>query len=377
MAWVAFQGMGGCLGKNETANVLQPAPNEPVATRSALSMNTVIPVIESDTIVKKDGKVVKSNQESDLSLTKTQPSNLDTDLTPTVVRTVGYELNELIGEGSFSKVYVASHKLPNGKVKKVAVKVIRYDQVPEGWKRNKLMDELQIGKHVKHRNIINVEKVIKTSRRAFIFMELGQANLADVLSVKYRKGFPEDMTRIFYSQLIHAINYLHSVGIAHRDLKTDNLLLDASNNVKITDFGFAFSSTSEKGAFISKTSCGSRGYMAPEVFRPPYDPRPADVWSTGVILFEMLTNSMPFGVPSADKATVRAYLKQCQGPVKFPATHLNKLSVSVKDLVKMLLIPRPKMRISAANACQHEWLKIQTAVKFPSNFTSIKCNENQ
>lgn len=152
--------------------------------------------------------------------------------------------------------------------------------------------------------------------------------------------------------------------------------MDASNNVKITDFGFACSSN-DKSELISRTSCGSRGYMAPEVFHPPYDPRPADVWSSGVILFELLTNSMPFGIPSADKATVSAYLKSCQGPVKFPTTHVNKLSISVKDLVKKLLIPSPKERINAPKARQHPWLKMHTIIKFPSNFTSIKSDENQ
>lgn len=112
--------------------------------------------------------------------------------------------------------FIASHRSKLGKVKKVAVKVIRYDQVPGSWKRYKLMDELQIGKHVKHRNIINVEKVIRTPRRTFIFMDLARANLADILGAKYRNGFPENMARKFFSQLISAVNYLHSKGVAHR-----------------------------------------------------------------------------------------------------------------------------------------------------------------
>lgn len=116
--------------------------------------------------------------------------------------------------------------------------------------------------------------------------------------------------------------------------------------------------------------------MAPEVFQPPYDPRPADVWSCGVILFEMLTNCMPFGIPSADKATVSVYLKACREPVKFPNSHLNKLSISVKDLVNKLLIPSTRERLTAASAQKHPWLKIHTVIKFPSNFTSIKSNEN-
>lgn len=115
--------------------------------------------------------------------------------------------------------------------------------------------------------------------------------------------------------------------------------------------------------------------MAPEVFNPPYDPRPADVWSCGVILFEMLCNTMPFGIPSADKATVSAYLEKCRGPIKFPNSHLNKLSTSVKDLVNKLLIPSPQQRFTSASAKKHAWLKIHTIIKFPSNFTSIKSNE--
>lgn len=212
MAWDTVRGMGNCLRRNKKQPKVHA--NEPVPIRSALSMGTEIPVVESDSYVTPEGRTVPS-KESGLDLT-TKPSNLDIDLTPTVVKSVGYELNELIGEGSFSRVYIASHKLPNGKVKKVAVKVIRYDQVPGSWKRYKLMDELQIGKHVRHPNIINVEKVIRTPRRAFIFMDLARANVADVLGARYRNGFPEDMARKFFSQLISAVKYLHSKGVAHR-----------------------------------------------------------------------------------------------------------------------------------------------------------------
>lgn len=207
--------MGSCLGKKPKPI---PVPNEPVRIRSALSMDTEIPIVDSDSYVTDEGKTRKSN-ESDLDI-GARPSNMDIDVTPKIVRSAGYELNELIGEGSFSKVYIASHRSKNGKIKRVAVKVIRYDQVPGSWKRNKLMDELQIGKHVKHRNIINVELVIRTPRRTFIFMDLARANLADILGSKYRSGFPEKMAQRFFSQLISAVYYLHSKGVAHRGLSS-------------------------------------------------------------------------------------------------------------------------------------------------------------
>lgn len=214
MASGTLLGMGSCLGKPKP----KPKPNEPVRITSALSLDTEIPIMESDAVMNKDGKVIKS-KESDLDIGR-RPSNMDTDLTPSIVKDNGYELNEMIGEGSFSKVYIASRRTKFGKVKKVAVKVIRYDQVPGSWKRYKLMDELRIGKKVKHRNIINVQKIIATPRRAFIFMDLARANLADILGAKYRNGFPEKMARKFFSELISAINYLHSKGIAHRGLLT-------------------------------------------------------------------------------------------------------------------------------------------------------------
>lgn len=89
-----------------------------------------------------------------------------------------------------------------------------------------------------------------------------------------------------------AVDYLHNQNITHRDLKLENLLLDQNYNIKITDFGFV---TSNKKCELSQTYCGTKSYASPEILRgEPYDPRKADTWAIGVILYIMGTSRMPF-----------------------------------------------------------------------------------
>lgn len=150
--------------------------------------------------------------------------NLEPDLNPEVVREKGYKIGKKIGSGGFGEVYHAT----NDKDKKnYAVKVIRFDKVNEEWREGKLPDELKISRKLTHPNIIKFHDVIKTRRRAFLFMDLAVDNLEHKIKVYVKKrqaadlpagGMPEKDAQVWFKQIAHAVAYMHQKGVAHRGM---------------------------------------------------------------------------------------------------------------------------------------------------------------
>jgi serine/threonine protein kinase len=107
--------------------------------------------------------------------------------------------------------------------------------------------------------------------------------------------------RFYFKQIIMVLNYLHSKGVAHRDLKLDNFLLDANFNLKLIDYGMAGPTEGRDGKGMLKTRLGTPGYMAPEVVaKKPYEGILADIFALGVILFIMYLRAPPFDSTSAN-----------------------------------------------------------------------------
>jgi serine/threonine protein kinase len=150
-------------------------------------------------------------------------------------------------------------------------------------------------------------------------------------------------------QVLEAVEHLHGLGIAHRDLKLENFVYerDDANAVKLVDFGFA--TTCRAGEKLEK-SCGSLQMIAPEVLQGSYD-LSADLWSLGVAAYMMLVGTSPWG--HTDMATRRMIER---GEPKF-AKAFFELSEQAQDFVKSLLVRDPSKRLSAAQALQHPWFE--------------------
>ncbi len=128
-----------------------------------------------------------------------------------------------------------------------------------------------------------------------------------------------------------AINYLSELGIVHRDVKPENLLLDRDMNLKMVDFGL--SNTYEEGEKLS-TACGSPCYAAPELIKGlEYSGQKADLWSSGVVLYTLLSGHLPF----EDSNTQSLYQKILHAKYKFTCY----LTTEVQDLIKNILVPDP------------------------------------
>ena len=193
-----------------------------------------------------------------------------------------YDILQTIGEGQFAKVKLARHVLTK---EVVAIKVIqKTNQSSSGLKE--WNQEINSLKTVSHANIVKLLEVIDTEEALFIVMEyVSGGDLFTYLEAKGR--LTEGEARGLFRQLVSALQHCHQRGVVHRDLKLGNLLLDANNNVKISDFGL--SNQWHPGKKLD-TFCGSPAYMAPELFlRMPYTGPEVDVWSLGVILYTMVT----------------------------------------------------------------------------------------
>lgn len=198
-----------------------------------------------------------------------------------------YRLIKTIGKGNFAKVKLAKH-VPTGR--EVAIKIIDKTQLNPS-SLNKLFREVRIMKNLDHPNIVKLFEVIETEKTLYLVMEY--ASGGEVFDYLVAHGrMKEKEARAKFRQIVSAVQYCHQKHIVHRDLKAENLLLDADMNIKIADFGF--SNEFVPGNKLD-TFCGSPPYAAPELFQgKKYDGPEVDVWSLGVILYTLVSGSLPF-----------------------------------------------------------------------------------
>ena len=205
-----------------------------------------------------------------------------------------YRMMRDLGEGTFGKVKLGIHVRTK---KKVAIKILEAKIIAKMSDTSRVAREIKILKEVKHRNIIQLYKIIETSYAIYMIMEYAEGGeLFDYIVSKGRLG--EKEAAFFYYQLIQGIEFLHTrFKIAHRDLKPENLLLDKDcKTIKIVDFGLSNIYKDSSGAeILLATPCGSPCYAAPEmVENSKYKGYTVDVWSSGITLFAMICGYLPF-----------------------------------------------------------------------------------
>lgn len=172
--------------------------------------------------------------------------------------------------------------------------------------------------------------------------------------IEQNERLEEDEALWVFRQVVVALLYCHRLGIHHRDLKPENILLDTREGflrVKLVDFGMA--ALQPPGRFLS-TPCGSIYYAAPEVFDKCYDGSKVDVWSLGVILYVMLTGTTPY-IFDAEKMhdNVQLWVKLIKsGTYTIPI----QLGLQARDMIRRMLVPDPKLRISLQEVWNHSFV---------------------
>lgn len=258
--------------------------------------------------------------------------------------TIGkYKLLKTIGKGNFAKVKLAKH-VPTGK--EVAIKIIDKTQLNPG-SLQKLFREVRIMKMLDHPNIVKLFQVIETDKTLYLVMEYASGGeVFDYLVLHGR--MKEKEARAKFRQIVSAVQYCHQKKIIHRDLKAENLLLDSEMNIKIADFGFSNEFT--PGNKLD-TFCGSPPYAAPELFQgKKYDGPEVDVWSLGVILYTLVSGSLPF-----DGSTLRELRERVlRGKYRIPFY----MSTDCENLLKKFLVLNPAKRASLETIMKDKWMNM-------------------
>lgn len=267
------------------------------------------------------------------------------------VKTLGYRFVARLGEGTFSKVYLTEYTSKDAPgVEKLACKLIDTAVCSSKFRRRFLPRELAVLLRIHHPHIIRVQAIIKCHSKIFIFMRY--AELGDLLTFILAHGpVGENQARVWGRQMALASQYLHEAGIAHRDLKCENILITTNFNVKLSDFGFARHVMKDGMVELSSTYCGSFDYASPEILKGvPYDPKASDMWAYGVVLYVMLNKSMPF-----KGRTKAVYELQMSRKWQFRSRVKNKLSAQVKTLISNLLEPNPVIRWTVNEVLICDW----------------------
>ncbi|XP_034105796.1 serine/threonine-protein kinase MARK2 isoform X11 [Drosophila nasuta] len=254
-----------------------------------------------------------------------------------------YKLIKTIGKGNFAKVKLAKH-LPTGK--EVAIKIIDKTQLNPG-SLQKLFREVRIMKMLDHPNIVKLFQVIETEKTLYLIMEYASGGeVFDYLVLHGR--MKEKEARVKFRQIVSAVQYCHQKRIIHRDLKAENLLLDSELNIKIADFGFSNEFT--PGSKLD-TFCGSPPYAAPELFQgKKYDGPEVDVWSLGVILYTLVSGSLPF-----DGSTLRELRERVlRGKYRIPFY----MSTDCENLLRKFLVLNPAKRASLETIMGDKWMNM-------------------
>uniref|UniRef100_M4C058 Protein kinase domain-containing protein n=1 Tax=Hyaloperonospora arabidopsidis (strain Emoy2) TaxID=559515 RepID=M4C058_HYAAE len=262
--------------------------------------------------------------------------------------TDSYSLGKVIGSGSYS---VVRESVRIGTNHKVAIKCIKRSDLSKDDDAA-IQFEVSILQQLKHPNIMTLEEVFIEPEYYYLVTEfVSGGELFDRIVQKtfYTEKAARDLVKI----LIGAIKYCHDQNVVHRDLKPENLLLlsaDDDASIKLADFGFA--KTVSKDSNGLATTCGTPGYVAPEILEGASYGKPVDIWSIGIITYILLAGYPPFH----DESQSVLFKKIRKGKFYFDSPYWDNVSTDAKEFISKMLVVNPKNRATAEELLEHPWI---------------------
>ena len=248
-----------------------------------------------------------------------------------------------LGSGAYGRVYLVSH---NETKEEYALKVIEKKKLLNMYGNCDIIyNEVNIHSKLEHPNIIRLYNIKETDKEINIIMEYAKnGNLYQLIS-KNKSGFSEKEAFQYFIQVVNAVYFLHENQIIHRDIKPENLLIGDNNIIKLCDFGWARNLTLKNRSSF----CGTVEYMAPEIIESENYDFSVDIWSLGILLYELLFGHSPF----KDKTTHNTIVNIKLHDLKFD----KEISEECKDLINKLLEVNKEKRINMKDILKHDFVK--------------------
>ncbi|XP_045491722.1 aurora kinase A-B [Colias croceus] len=251
-----------------------------------------------------------------------------------------FDLGRPLGKGKFGNVYLAREKESHYVV---ALKVLFKSQIHDSEIEHQVRREVEIQCRLRHPNILRMYGYFHDEKRIYFILEYAKHGALYKL-LKERGRFDDRIAAIYVRDLTKALIYCHTKKVIHRDLKPENLLIGHNWELKIADFGWSVHSPSSR----RMTLCGTLDYLSPEMIDGKPHSYAVDIWSLGVLCYELLVGLPPFDA----KDSHQTYKKIRYVIIKYPEF----ISEKAKDLMGKLLVINPEQRLPLASVLQHPWI---------------------
>ena len=260
-----------------------------------------------------------------------------------------WDFVQTLGEGAYGEVKLATNK----KQDHIAVKTINLESVDNPSEIDTFVKkEVAIHKALRCKNIIRFLGMRKGPEKIYLFLEyVSGGELFD--RIEPDVGVPRTQARFYFSQLLTGIEYIHSKGITHRDIKPENILFDSQDVLKICDFGLATMFRFQGKERRLTRRCGTICYVAPEVMSLSYHAQPAELWSSGIVLFTLMFGQLPWDEPTNRDPNFTNWAKG-----KYTQSQIwGSLENDVFSIFQGILSIDPNARLKIEEIKQLSWFK--------------------
>ena len=277
-----------------------------------------------------------------------------------------------IGNGTFGSVWKVRNKI----TKEIcAIKVINKEYIIKQNMTEQIKKEIEIMYKLNHPHIIKLLSHFEDNDDFCLIMEY--ASRGQLYSfIKKQKKLNQISSKQYIKEIISAVKYLHSMNppIIHRDIKPENILIDQNGNCKLGDFGFAKYENEENKN--DDNYCGTLEYLAPETLNNLNNQnigKSVDIWSLGILLFEMLTGRLPFKI---EKDKLDLY-KNSNNSELWKINWTDDFPKLAKDLISRILVPDPDKRLNLDQILSHQWFIDTPSLRPFLNKNCINCSEKK